>query len=286
MQRFYLSVLLFVSTVTSQLLWADDAQLQTKVSAALVQAFGPQVVVAEVSKIANKQLVEVILADGSTLHMTPDIKFILFRDDVYSLAQGQPQNITQARANPRRKQQLDEVKAQDMIVFAAKGKKKAHIYVFTDVDCGYCQKLHSEIKQINQLGIEVRYLAYPRAGIDDAQTGKHTDAYKKARYAWCAKDKQQAMTSIKKLQQQLSRASMPLRQGTASITEKEHFNNLNQKMTTLMSQFASCKPPIAKQFVLGQQLGVKGTPAILTAKGELYPGYLPAKQLAERLGIK
>ncbi len=276
---------LFLCTLISSQANALEEKLQARVSAALTQAFGPQLVVSQVSKVADKQLLEVLLEDGTALHMTPDINFILFRDELYSLKQNQPKNITQARANPRRQQQLEAQKKSEMIIFPAKGKKKTHIYVFTDIDCGYCQKLHNEIDDINQLGIEVRYLSYPRAGIKNPQTGKYTDSYKKARYAWCAKDKPQAITHIKKLQQQLNRASMPLRQGQASITQKEYFNNLQQKMDGLMQQFPNCKSPIAKDFNLGQKLGVRGTPAILTEKGELYPGYLPAKQLATRLGI-
>lgn len=285
MKPFYLPVLLFISLLSSPIM-AVEEKLEKRVENALVEAFGPQIRISEVAKVANNQLLEVILFDGSIIHMTPDMNFLLNRDEIYSLAAREPKNLTQARANPRRQKQLAALKAGDAIVFPAKGKKKTHIYVFTDVDCGYCQKLHEEMSEINKLGIEVRYLAYPRAGVSNPQTGSYTDSYKKLNYAWCAKDRKKAMTSVKKLQQQLGRASMALRRNNPSDAQKAAYNKLNQQMEEMLNKQANCNAPIEKELILGQKLGVRGTPAIISENGELYPGYLPAKQLARRLGLK
>lgn len=285
MKPFYLPVLLFISLLSSPLM-AVEEKLEQRVERALVQAFGPQIRISEVSKVANKQLLEVVLANGSIIHMTPDMNFVLNGDEIYSLEARNPKNLTQARANPRRQKQLNSLKAGDAIVFPAKGKKKTHIYVFTDVDCGYCQKLHDEMSEINKLGIEVRYLAYPRAGISNSQTGSYTDSYKKLNYAWCAKDRKKAMTDVKQLQQKLSRASMPLRRGNPSDSQKAAYSKLNQQMDDMINNQANCNAPIEKQLILSQKLGLRGTPAIISENGELYPGYVPAKQLAERLGLK
>ena len=122
---------------------------------------------------------------------------------------------------------------------------KTHINVFTDVDCGYCRKLHQEIADINKLGIEVRYLAYPRQGLG-------TETHRRIASAWCADNPNEALTTLK--------------QG-GQIPNKQ------------------CDNPIAGQYELGQQVGVTGTPAIVTADGRLLPGYMPAPKLAEALGL-
>lgn len=127
-----------------------------------------------------------------------------------------------------------------MVVFAPKNPK-THITVFTDTDCGYCQKLHSEVPQLNRLGVEVRYVAFPRQGMGSHGANTLTSV-------WCAKDRQDAMNKAK------------AREDLAA---------------------ASCETPIAKQYELGQMIGVQGTPAIILANGQMIPGYQPAAQLAE-----
>jgi thiol:disulfide interchange protein DsbC len=127
-----------------------------------------------------------------------------------------------------------------MVVFAPKAPK-THITVFTDTDCGYCQKLHSEVPELNRLGVEVRYVAFPRQGLN-------SPAAKELVSVWCAKDQQDAMNRAK------------TRQSVAD---------------------ASCDNPVAKQYQLGQMIGVNGTPAIVLANGKMIPGYQPAPQLAK-----
>src|SRR5690606_13363610 len=131
--------------------------------------------------------------------------------------------------------------------FKPKGKPKAVVSVFTDVDCGYCRKLHKEVPQLNAMGIEVRYLAYPRAGIG-------SESYQKLVTIWCAKDRQTAMTRFK---------------------NGEHVAT------------STCKDnPISDQYTLGDKMGVNGTPALVKVDGELIPGYMPADDLAKTLGVK
>jgi len=145
-----------------------------------------------------------------------------------------------------RKAALSKLDPNDMIIYPAKGEKKTSITVFTDVDCGFCRKLHNEIDQINELGIEVRYIAFPRAGID-------SPVYNKMVSAWCSTNKQDALNKLKN----------------------------DQPVFT-----AACENnPVAEQYLLGVRLGVTGTPAIITESGKLLPGYLPAKRLASTLGI-
>ena len=120
---------------------------------------------------------------------------------------------------------------------------KSQVYVFTDIDCGYCRKLHSEIDQYMQAGIEIRYLFFPRAG-------EGSESWNKAISVWCAKDRNVALTKAKK--------------GEA-VESKQ------------------CANPVAEHYALGNALGAQGTPMIVTAKGNILPGYVPAGQLAKML---
>ncbi len=137
---------------------------------------------------------------------------------------------------------IEKVREQDMIIFAPE-KYDHTVTVFTDIDCGYCRKLHSEIKQYNDRGIRVRYLMFPRAGIG-------SPSYQKAVSVFCAEDRNTALTQAKAGKQ---------------IEEKE------------------CENPVAQEYALGQALGVTGTPAIFLENGELVPGYVPAERMAAML---
>lgn len=128
--------------------------------------------------------------------------------------------------------------ASDVIEFKAENEKYA-VTVFTDISCGYCRRLHEQIGQYNDLGITVRYLAFPRAGL----SGKGFDDLVSV---WCAKDPKNAMTMAK----------------------------AGKSVET-----ASCENSIADQFRFGQQIGVNGTPNIILPDGGMIPGYQPAPQL-------
>jgi len=149
-------------------------------------------------------------------------------------------NLTQEAQARTRKTVMDKVPADSMINFPAKDKTKHIITVFTDIDCPYCRKLHNEISQYNDLGIEVRYMLFPRAGVG-------SPSFKTAVSAWCAKDRQTALTQAKN-----GETIKPL----------------------------ECKNPVADQYKIGQEIGVTGTPAIVLESGEIIPGYRPAKDIA------
>ncbi len=179
------------------------------------------------------------------IYVTEDAEYF-FPGDMIQVTQDGFVNITENQKNGLRKTLLADVSRDDMIIFSPKGEVKASIAVFTDVDCGYCQKLHQEVPKLNELGVEVKYLAYPRAGIGSA-------SYKKVVSAWCADDRQEALTKLKRRE---------------FIPEKLCDTN-----------------PIAKQFSLARKVGVTGTPALVLEDGTLIPGYMKADQLANRLGI-
>lgn len=139
---------------------------------------------------------------------------------------------------------IKDVPTSKMIVFGPKDAKR-HITVFTDIDCGYCRKLHNEVTELTDAGIQVRYLAFPRAGVG-------SESYKKYVSVWCNGNQQSALTTAK------NGGSVPA---------------------------ATCENPITETYNLGQQVGVRGTPTIIFDDGTLTPGYLPSAELIRRLGI-
>lgn len=156
-------------------------------------------------------------------------------------------SLTEQRRSQARLTALKSLGESSMIVYPAKGKVKHTITVFTDVDCGYCRKLHQGMAEMNGLGITVRYLSFPRAGVG-------SDSFKKAVDIWCAKDRNKAMD--------LAKAGQP-------VTDTQ-----------------SCSAPIERHMALAATFGVNGTPAIVADDGRMLPGYLPPKQLLDTLDGK
>ncbi len=202
----------------------------------------PQIQVERVIPLEELGMYAIEISGGRIIYgMEDGIHFFsgnLFRFD------GGITNLSELRQNKKREQLMNVISDEDTIAFGkGEGRFVETINVFTDVDCGYCRKLHSEIAEINALGIRVRYLAYPRGGIG-------SDGYEKLVTAWCAKNPQATLT------------------------------NLKSGMTVEMT---NCASPVKEQYFLGQQIGISGTPAIITSDGRLFPGYLPADELSKKI---
>jgi thiol:disulfide interchange protein DsbC len=151
-------------------------------------------------------------------------------------------SLTEPRRRLAVKQVIGGISEKDMIIFEPKQTKHT-ITVFTDIDCGYCRKLHNEMQDFLDAGIRVRYMFYPRAGVG-------SPSYKKAVAVWCADDPRAALTAAK--------------------------NDKPIEMKT-------CDNPIAEHMELVDKLGARGTPFIVMENGQTQPGYLPAKQMARLL---
>ena len=198
-----------------------------------------------VGKSAIAGFYEVQVQNGPMLYVSADGNHF-FDGSLYLVKPGQFVNIRDMQMVEERRQLFARRGIEDMIIFKPSGATKAIMNVFTDIDCGYCRKLHQEVAQLNALGIEVRYLAYPRAGIPSS-------SYDKIATAWCAQDQQQTLTKAKR--------------GETVAT-------------------AVCADnPVAEHFALGQRIGVAGTPAIVLMDGTLIPGYQPAESFARILGL-
>lgn len=205
-----------------------------------LQSLQPDLPIEAIAESAMPGLYQVQLKGGRLLYASPDGQY-LFQGDLYRVRDGKAQNLTEQHASKEIAAMLAKVPASEMVVFPAKGEAKTHITVFTDTDCGYCQKLHAEVPELNRRGIEVRYMAFPRQG-----EGSH--GYQTLVNVWCAKDRQEAMNKAK------------AREEVAA---------------------ASCENPVLKQYEFGQAIGVSGTPAIVLSSGQVIPGYQPAPQLAK-----
>jgi len=171
------------------------------------------------------------------LYVTADGRY-LFRGDLIDLQQGQ--NLTEVLRQKSRVDLVNAIGEDTMIVFAPKETETKHtITIFTDIDCPYCRKLHKEMAEYNKRGIKIRYLAYPRAGINSS-------SYEKAVSVWCAKDRNQAMTDAK----------------SGTLVPKK-----------------TCDNPVQAHMKAGETLGITGTPTLVLEDGRVLPGYVPADRL-------
>jgi len=144
-------------------------------------------------------------------------------------------NIGTEQTNKKIVDAINKVPTDKMIVYGPE-KPKRYITVFTDIDCGYCRRLHNEVPTLNAAGVQVRYLAFPRAGIGSASHNKYVSV-------WCNDDPQASLTDAKS--------------GKSVAT-------------------ATCQNPIEETYRLGQEIGVRGTPMIVYDDGTISPGYLQA----------
>jgi thiol:disulfide interchange protein DsbC len=224
---------LLLSSMAFSMANADESAIKQALTKAM-----PSIKVDSIKPSEVKGLYEVIM--GANIYYVSDDAKYLIQGRLVDLATRT--DLTEAKLSGSRKLALEKLGVDKMIVFKPKiGKYK--VSVFTDIDCGYCRKLHSEIDQYLSQGITIQYLFFPRAG-------KGSDSYNKAVSVWCSDDRNAALTAAKK----------------------------DQKLPA-----KTCVNPVDEHMQLATDFDVKGTPMIVTEKGNVFPGYLPAKQLVEAL---
>ena len=229
LKHFYLYFSLLATISLAQ----ADVVLKDKLEALL-----PGMVVQTLEPLENTDLYEA-LVDGEIVYFSKDGRYV-FQGDIIDIESRQ--NITENKRRGLKKEEIDSFNEADMIIFEAE-KTKHTLTVFTDIDCGYCRKLHQQMSEYNALGIKVRYMAFPRSGLD-------SESFDKAVSVWCADDRKQAMTDAK------SGSSIKVN---------------------------SCDNPIKDHFEAGRRLGITGTPALFLESGELLPGYIPPMRLIQIL---
>ena len=220
-----------------------DQSLRGKLEQAIEVASQNQLEIISVKPTALSTIYEVLLNTGEILYSDISGDY-LFAGDMYRVSSAGLVNISSDKKQERSLEKIAAIPLEEMIIFTPE-VVKATITVFTDVDCTYCRKLHSELDDLMAKGIEVRYLAYPRGGEDAA-------SYQKMISVWCSDDRKKSLTQAKNGQ------NLPA---------------------------ADCDSPVLEHWALGTELGISGTPALIFPDGRVIPGYLDAERLASMLGI-
>jgi thiol:disulfide interchange protein DsbC len=179
------------------------------------------------------------IVNGQAIFVSNDGKYLM-QGTLYDIAA--KRDMSEAAIAAMRVELLRSVPVSERIVFAPANPKYT-VTVFTDVECGYCRKMHSEIADYNRQGIAVQYMAFPRMGLG-------SEDYRKMVAVWCAADPKQALTDAK------SDRPVPYR---------------------------NCTNPVALQYTLGKRLGLTGTPMVLAPDGTQLGGYVPPAQLRAAL---
>lgn len=226
-----------VSTPTREPITADPQSADGRALEA-IRALNPRIEIDRVGEAPLPGFREVIVG-GQVLYVSDDGRYLL-QGSLYDVQARR--DLSQAGLAVVRRELLAEVPAEDRIVFAPPAPDYT-VAVFTDVECGYCRRLHQEIEAYNAQGIAIEYLAFPRMGLGSPD-------YDKMVSVWCADDRRQAMTDAK------HGRPVPAR---------------------------TCDNPVAAQYELGQRIGLTGTPMIVTEDGMQMPGYMPPDALRAAL---
>lgn len=180
-----------------------------------------------------------VLVAGQTIYMSDDGRYML-QGNLYDNTT--KTDLSQVSLGKLRRELLKTVPLSDRIVFAPPNPKYT-LSVFTDIECGYCRKLHSDIAEYNRQGIAIQYLAFPRMGLGSPD-------HKKMIAVWCATDRKQALTDAK-----------------------------NGKPIAMKD----CTNPVTMHYDLGQRMGLTGTPMLINSDGKQLPGYMPPAEMRAAL---
>ena len=219
------------------------AQEQVSLSKEEIANLFPEIDVSSVSDSPISGIYEVAV-NSSVAYITHDGRYV-FQGELFDLHFNM--NLTETKREMVRSDLISAVNQDQAIIFSPAMEKIKHtITIFTDLDCGYCRKFHEEINEVNDLGIKVQYLFYPRTGPD-------TDSWYKAEKVWCS--------------------------GTAERNMLLTKAKLGESL-----QLESCdRSPVSNHYQLGRKIGVMGTPAIYSSSGAHLGGYLSPVELITKL---
>ena len=199
----------------------------------------PDFEVDSIQKSPIEGLYQVMIGTG-LFYVTEDGRYIL-EGELYDIKD--KRNVSETEKEKVRAIELAELNEENLIVFASEQyNPDLVLYVFTDISCGYCRKLHKDVPDLNKMGVTVKYLAYPRAGVN-SNAGFELAA------VWCADNRNDAMNEA--------------------------------KAGEIINDVKECGDPVKEHFELGNRIGVTGTPAIFLKNGRKLPGYRPPMELLE-----
>ena len=182
------------------------------------------------------------IEDMQSVYVSKDTNFIIV-GEIFQITSNGLVNLTEREKDIERKEIISMMDKNEFISFPAKNELFS-VIIFTDIDCGYCRKLHGEIGEYNDVGISINYAAFPRSGLQ-------SESYSKIVGAWCSNERNKTLTGLK--------------QGKdINISYCENH-------------------PVEKHYNIGRQIGVTGTPAIISTNGQLIPGYISPKELLKIL---
>ena len=222
---------------------AEFQSLRAKLSQSIEVASQNQLQIISLVETPLPNIYEVELSTGEILYSDISGDY-LFAGDMYQTSLTGLLNLS---ANKRQLRTLDKLAAvpeEQMIIFTP-DEIKASITVFTDVDCTYCRALHRDLDSLLSLGIQVRYMAYPRGG-------ENADSFSKMISVWCSDDRKKSLTQAKNGQ------NLPARE---------------------------CDNPVLAHYQLGNEFGITGTPAIVFPDGRVIPGYLDPERMSAMLKL-
>ncbi len=233
---------------------AQDQSTEERILEVLSDA-RPDIEFGEVVTAPIDGLYQVQVVGGPVLYVNSDADMMI-AGEMFTVGNNGFSRYEDPRVIKKREELVKSLENKNTINFAPEGETKAVVYVFTDVDCGYCRRLHSQLDEYRDggetkpgyrdLGIEIRYLAYPRAGVN-------SPSGEKLETAWCSEDQQEALDRLKNMQ---------------SVSSVSCDDN-----------------PVAEHYKLGGDIGVSGTPALLLPNGKMQAGYVPPERLAQTLGL-
>ncbi|MEE9412619.1 MAG: DsbC family protein [Methylococcales bacterium] len=223
------SMILIVALLLTENTVADESQIRARMS----KLFST-IPLNSIEKTPLPGLYEVMI--GPRVFYTSEDGRYLFQGSMIDLETRQ--DLTEIKVASARVKAVKEIGYEKMIRFGSETSKH-EVFVFTDIDCGYCRKLHNQVNDYIKKGIAINYLFYPRAGIG-------SESYDKAVSVWCSGDRKDALTKSK----------------NGLVLDKK-----------------TCENPVKKHHQLGQLLEVRGTPMIITETGESIPGYVPPDKL-------
>lgn len=209
---------------------------------AAIQALNPRVSIDKVRAAPIAGFQEAIV-QGQVVYVSDDGRYLFLpgpQGALYDVAA--KKDLSEQSLATIRKDLLKTIPVSERIVFSPPNPKHT-VAIFTDVECGYCRKFHSEMAEYNKQGIEVQYIAFPRMGLGSPD-------HKKMISVWCAPDRKKALTDAK------NDRAVPAR---------------------------DCKNTVSMQYDVGQRAGLTGTPMIIAEDGTTVGGYLPPQQLREAL---
>lgn len=246
MKKTLIAMALAMGFVAPAVAEPNENEMRARLITSVLSEAVPNVKVVGVKESPLPGLFEVELT-GGIVYATADAKHIL-QGDLLAINGREVTNLTDKSLSVKRVKEINAFPKKHMITYKAKGKEKAAVTIFTDVDCGFCRKQHLELTELNKAGVTVNYVPYPRGGMESQTAGKMHDV-------WCASDRKTAITAVKTDQ-------------------------------PAVSAKPKCKSPVKDGFELGQRIGVTGTPAIYDKTGKYIGGYLTAEQMLVALGMK